>query len=76
MIVLPLSTSTNMSALSKTYRVYRFDIERRQVSADFVNALDDDEVIGRAKSTGFGSKYEIWDGQRLVARFESERSRA
>ncbi len=76
MIVLPLLTSTNMSALAKTYRVYRFDIERRQVSADFVNALNDDEVIGKAKSEGFGSKYEIWDGKRLVARFASEHNGA
>lgn len=61
-----------MSALPKTYRVYRFDMELRQVSADFVNALNDDEVIGKTKSAGFASKYEIWDGKRLVARFESE----
>ena len=65
-----------MSALPKTYRIYCFDIDLRQVSADFINAVDDQEVIGKAHSAGFGSKCEIWDGKRLVAQLESERSRA
>ena len=59
-----------MSALPKTYRVYSFDILRRQVSADFVNAVDDEEVISKARSAGLGSKCEIWDGKRLVAQLE------
>ena len=65
-----------MSALPKTYRIYSFDTERRQVSADFVNAINDEEAIDKTQSAGFGSKCEIWDGKRLVAQLESERSRA
>lgn len=65
-----------MSALPRTYRIYSFDIDRRQVSADFLHAVDDEEVIGKAQLAGFGSKCEIWDGKRLVAQLETERSRA
>lgn len=65
-----------MSVVPKTYRVYCFDIERKSVSAEFVNAASDQEAVSRTYETGFGSKCEIWDGKRLVAQLEEERRQA
>lgn len=65
-----------MSELPKIYRVYSFDIERKAVSAEFVNAANDDDAIAKTKEAGFGSKCEIWEGKRLVAQLEEERRQA
>ncbi len=65
-----------MSAPPKSYRVYCFDMERKAVSADFVNAETDEEAITKTQNSGFGSKCEIWDGERLVAQLEKERRKA
>lgn len=65
-----------MSKLPKIYRVYSFDIERNAVSAEFVNAVSDEDAIASTKEAGFGSKCEIWEGRRLVAQLEAERRQA
>jgi hypothetical protein len=65
-----------VSELPKIYRVYSFDIERKAVSAEFVNAANDDDAIAKTKEAGFGSKCEIWEGKRLVAQLEEERRQA
>ena len=62
-----------MSSPLKTYRVYCYDVARKQVSADFINAVDDEDAVAKAEAAGFGSKMEIWDGSRLVAQLEGER---
>ena len=59
-----------MSGLRITYRVYCFDIDRKAVSADFLNAATDQEAIAKTREAGFGSKCEIWEGERLVAQLE------
>ena len=46
---------------------------RATSSADVVKASSDEEAIANAEAAGFGSKCEIWDGERMVARLESER---
>jgi len=65
-----------VSELPKIYRVYSFDIELKAVSAEFVNAANDDDAIAKTKEAGFGSKCEIWEGKRLVAQLEEERRQA
>ena len=65
-----------MTAPSKTYRVYSFDIDLRAVNADLIDAASDEEVIAKARSAGFGSKCEIWDGKRLIAQLERDRRQA
>jgi hypothetical protein len=65
-----------MSGVPKIYRIYSFDIDRRAVSADFVNAVSDEEAIAKIQQAGFGSKCEVWDGRRLVAQLERERRQA
>jgi hypothetical protein len=60
-----------MSAPSKTYRVYRFDEARRDVTADFIKAAHDHEAIAKAEALA-AAKCEIWDGKRLVASLERE----
>jgi hypothetical protein len=65
-----------MSAAPRTYRVYCYDMALRSVSADFIQAVDDDDAIAKAEAAGFGSKCEIWDGKRLVAQLQAERKTA
>lgn len=65
-----------MPDLPRIYRVYSFDIERKEVSAEFVKAASDDDAVAQTMETGFGSKCEIWDGKRLVAQLEQERRQA
>lgn len=61
-----------MSALAKTYRVYRFDLAHKQVTADFLKAASDNEAIAAAQLCS-ATKCEIWDGKRLVAQLDAER---
>lgn len=56
-----------MSPTNKSYRVCRFDAALKVVTADFVKAANDEEAIAAAEAAGFGTKCEIWDGNRLVA---------
>jgi hypothetical protein len=65
-----------MSRPLRTYRVYCFDAEHRTVSADLIEAANDEEAIAIAKAQGFGTKCEIWRGNRLVAQLEEERRKA
>lgn len=64
-----------MSPTIKTYRVYCYD-GAKVVTADWIEAASDEEVIAKVEAEGFGSKCEIWDGRRLVARLEGERRQA
>ena len=57
----------------KTYRVYCFDGAHNIVTADLIEAVDDHDAIAKAKVAGFGSKCEIWEATRLVAKLEGER---
>jgi DNA-binding transcriptional regulator/RsmH inhibitor MraZ len=59
-----------MSSSSKTYRIYSYDGAQKVVTADLIEATSDEEAIA---AVGSGSKFEIWDGRRLVAQLESER---
>ncbi len=65
-----------MSARQKMYRICCFDGVRNIVTADFIEASSDEEAIATAEAMGFGTKCEIWDGNRLVAELESERRTA
>jgi hypothetical protein len=65
-----------MSAPLKTYRVYCLDAAQHMVTADWIEAAGDAEAIARAEADGFGSKCEIWEGQRLVAKLDGERREA
>lgn len=56
-----------MSSPSKTYRIYAFDGAQRVVSADWIEAANDDEAIAAAQERGFGTLCEIWDDRRLIA---------
>jgi hypothetical protein len=65
-----------MSDALKTYRIYCFDLERKVVTADFISAANDDEAIAKVEAAGFGTKCELWDGNRLVAQLDAERRQA
>lgn len=65
-----------MSQPMKTYRVYCFGALHKIVTADWIEAADDEAAIARAQESGFGSKCEVWDGRRLVAQLGGERQQA
>ena len=65
-----------MSPPSVTYRIYCLDAARRIVSGDWLRAADDAEAIAKAEAMDFGTKCEIWDGNRLVAQLEQARLQA
>ena len=65
-----------MSDPQTTYRVCCYDAAHKIVTADWLEAANDEEAIAKATAAGFGSKCEIWDGKRLVAELEAERRSA
>ena len=65
-----------MSSPLKIYRVYSFDIARKEVTADFIHAASDEDAIARTESVDFAGKRELWDGRRMVAQIEGERRQA
>lgn len=60
-----------MSSPAKTYRIYCFDAANKVVTADWLEAASDKAAIALAEAQGFGTKCEIWDGDRLVAQLEA-----
>lgn len=56
---------------NKTYRVYCYDGARKQLTNDLIEAASDDEAIAQANGMGFGTKCELWEGNRLVAQLEA-----
>ncbi len=65
-----------MSTILTTYRVYCYDGVNQVVSADWLEAASDEAAVEKARAAGFGSKCEVWDGRRLVAKLEEERRTA
>ena len=65
-----------MSSLLKTYRVYCYDAVHQVVSQDLIEAASDEDAIAQAEATGYASKCEIWDGDRLIAQLEDQRRSA
>jgi hypothetical protein len=56
--------------------MYRYDAASHDLSADWIEAATDEEAIARIAERGFGSKCEIWEGERLVAQLDGERRQA
>ena len=65
-----------MSGQPTVYRVYAFDLARRSVDAEFINATSDEDAIAIVEAGEFGHKCEIWQERRLVAQIEAERRHA
>lgn len=65
-----------MSAPLKVYRLYCYDAVHKVVSHDLIEAASDEDAIAQAEASGYGSKCEIWDGDRLVAKLEDNRTAA
>lgn len=65
-----------MSGPITTYRVYSYDGLTMELSGELVEAESDSEAIEQAQARGFGSKCEIWHGNRLVAQLDDERRQA
>lgn len=65
-----------MSNPNKTYRVYCFDAVHKIVSAELIEAANDEEAITIAEAAGFGTKCEIWEGNRLVFQLQDQRKQA
>ncbi len=65
-----------MSPSLKTYRVVCYDAANHAVTADLIDATSDQDAIAKAQAAGFGTKCEVWHGNRLVAQLEYERRQA
>lgn len=63
-----------MSSPAKTYRVYCFDGVRHEVTGDLIEASSDEEAIAAAERLGFGTRGEVWQGNRLVAELSDRQS--
>lgn len=56
-----------------TYRVYSYDGVHKVLTAEMIEAETDEEALREAEAAGFGTKCEIWEGNRLVAEIGAER---
>lgn len=65
-----------MSTEPRNYRVYCYDASQKMLSADWIEAADDDGAIEAARAQGFGTQCEIWEGKRLVAQLAEEDRRS
>ena len=61
-----------MSEPMRSYRVYCYDAAQKMLSADWIEAADDEGAVIAARNAGFGTKCEIWEGKRLVAQLGEE----
>ena len=62
-----------VSQASTVYRIYCFDGSNMTLTGDLIQAANDEDAIAKAEARGFGSKCEIWQGNRLIAELEGER---
>ena len=53
------------------YRVYLLDGAGKITTADWIDAKSDEEALRQARSLQEEGKFELWDRQRLVGRFDS-----
>jgi hypothetical protein len=51
------------------YRLYRLDGAGKISAAEWIEAADDNEARERALERRSNGDHELWDGRRLVARF-------
>lgn len=66
-----------MSSPLKTYRICCFDNALKIVTQDWIQAVSDEDAIAKAEASGFGTRCELWDGNRLVAQLgEDQQQRA
>lgn len=56
-----------------SYRLYRLDGAEKILTADWIQAEDDDDARRQAGERLDGGHYEVWQRQRLVARHPDER---
>ena len=52
------------------YRMYRLDGAGRISTADWIEAADDDEARSKAAALCASSRFELWNGKRLVHRVD------
>lgn len=63
-----------MTSSLKIYRICSFDAPHHILTADFIEASSDAEAIAKVEAMGFGTKCEIWDGDRLAVQLEAEQA--
>jgi hypothetical protein len=54
------------------YRLYRVDGAGRILSAEWLEAADDDSAVAEARTCAEGTRCEIWQRDRLVARLSPQ----
>jgi hypothetical protein len=54
------------------YRIYCLNVEGRFHKVEEIEASSDAEALERARSLGHSGECEIWEGNRLVAKLQSQ----
>lgn len=52
-----------------SYRLYRLDGAGKIITADWLDADDDEDALRQARAQAAAGAYELWDRDRLLARF-------
>ena len=50
-----------------SYRLYRLDGAGKIISAEWVEADQDDRALDEARTRADGTRFELWDRKRLIA---------
>jgi hypothetical protein len=50
-----------------SYRLYRLDGAGKIISADWIEAADDEQARREASDRAEGGRFELWDRKRLVS---------
>jgi hypothetical protein len=50
------------------YRLYRVDGAGKILSAEWLEAVDDDDALATARQSSDGGGYELWQQERMIAR--------
>ncbi len=55
------------------YRLYRLDGAGKIISADWLDADGDEHAREQAQAQADGGRFELWERNRLISRFEKGR---
>ncbi len=65
-----------MSTPRKTYRVVCYDTAHNVLTSDLIEAESDAEAIAIVEALDFCTKWELWEGARLITQLEARQQRA
>jgi hypothetical protein len=61
-----------MGKYGSKYRAYWLEGAGKFLNVDWIDAANDEQAVAAARANIQSSKCEIWDGRRLVKKFEAD----